>query len=279
MTSSPPVHPKDHPAEETAREARDHPAVDWPARVGFLAYGVVYLLVGWLAAQLAVGDRAGAVSGEGALHEVAQQPLGAVALWLAAAGFGALTVWEVCQAIGGHRDRDGVRRLLGALASAGRGVVFGFLAVLSVRTATGDSGGGGTDGITAELMALPAGPLVVAAVGVAIVVVGLNSVHKGLSDRWRRELEVEGRTGTTGTVVRLLARVGHVTRGVAFGVVGGLFVWAAATHDADRSGGLDEALRRLRDDELGPTPIVVVAVGLACYGTFNIVKAWYLRGR
>ncbi len=279
MSASTPVQPDDHPAEETAREAGEHPAVEWPARLGYLAYGIVYVLVGWLAAQLAAGDRAGAVSGEGALHEVAQQPLGAAALWLAAAGFAALTVWEACQAVGGHRGHDGVRRLFGRLGSAGRGLVFGFLCVLSVRTATGDSGGGGTDGITSDLMALPAGPAVVAAVGVVIGVLGLNSIHKGLSDRWRKELEFEGRTGTTGSVVAVLARVGHVTRGVAFGVVGGLFVWAAVTHDADRSGGLDEALRRLRDAEAGTALIVVIAVGLACYGVFNIVKAWYLRER
>ena len=41
-------------AERAAREARDHPVLDALARAGFVAYGVVYLLIGWLAAQLAL---------------------------------------------------------------------------------------------------------------------------------------------------------------------------------------------------------------------------------
>lgn len=267
-------------AERTAREARDHPALEWPARVGFLAYGVVYTIVAVLAAQLALGEPAGSASGRGALEEVAERPLGSVALWLAFAGLAALTLWEVCQAVGGHRAEDGVRRWAARAASAGRAVVFGVLAVLAVRTVLGDAerGGGGTPGLTERLLALPLGEAVVIAVGVGVLCVGLLGVHRGLSDRWRKGLDVEGRTGTTGRVVKVLARVGYVSRGAAFLVIGGLFVWAGATHDPDKSGGLDQAITRLRDEPYAPWLIVVVAVGLGCYGAFHIARAVHLRG-
>jgi hypothetical protein len=244
-----------------------------------LAYGVVYLLVAWLAAQLALREPAGSASSEGALRELAEKPLGSVALWLAAVGLAALTVWEACQAIGGHRGEDGLRRWGARAASAGRGVVFAALAVLAVRTVSGgSSGGGGGQTMTERVMNLPFGPALVVMIGVAIGAVGVFSIVRGFGDRWRKGLEVEGRTGNVGKVVEVLARVGYPSRGVAFLAIGGLFGWAGLTHDADKSGGLDQAIVRLRDEPFGPWILVVVAVGLACYGAFHVARAWYLRG-
>ncbi|MFC5729929.1 MULTISPECIES: DUF1206 domain-containing protein [Nocardioides] len=265
-------------AGEAAREARDHPALDWSARAGMLAYGVVYLLVAWLAAQLALREPAGSASSEGALQELAQKPLGSVALWLAAAGLSALTVWEACQAVGGHRAEEGLRRWGARAASAGRGGVFAVLVVLAVRTAAGASSGGGEQTMTERVMSLPFGPALVIMVGIALAALGVFSIVRGLGDRWRKGLDVEGRIGNVGTVVEVLARLGYPSRGVAFLAIGGLFGWAGLTHDADKSGGLDQAIVRLRDEPFGPWILVVVAVGLACYGAFHVARAWYLRG-
>lgn len=269
-------------AGEKAREARDHPALKWSARAGMLAYGVVYLLVAWLSAQLALREPAGSASSEGALRELAQKPLGSVVLWLAAGGLAALTVWEACQAVGGHQGEEGLRRWGARAASAGRGVVFAVLAVLAVRTVAGDSSGGSSGGgehtVTERLMSLPYGPALVVAIGIAVGAVGVASIARGLGDRWRKGLEVEGRTGNVGTVLEVLARTGYPSRGVAFLLIAGLFGWAGLTHDADKSGGLDQAIVRLRDEPFGPWILVVVAVGLACYGAFHVARAWYLRG-
>lgn len=266
-------------AQETVREARDHPAVGWPAKVGFVVYGVVYVVLGWLAIHLAIGDRAGAVSGNGALNQLAQQPLGKVVLWVAVLGFAALVVYEACQAVAGHRDRHGWRRLRSRLGAIGRGTVFAVLGITAARVAlgAGGGGGGGTDGYTAQLMQVPLGRLLVAAVGVTVLGYGGYSVFKGVTDRWRRELDVGGRTGPVGSALAVLARAGYAARGVAFGIIGSLFIWAAVTHDADKSGGLDQALLRLRDAPMGPLMLGIVALGLGCYGVFNIAKVRHLR--
>ena len=47
-----------------------------------LAYGVVHLLVAWLAIQLALGEKEDQASNSGALHYLAQQPLGGVLVLL-----------------------------------------------------------------------------------------------------------------------------------------------------------------------------------------------------
>ena len=117
--------------EQEAQQAKHHPALSWMARLGFVMYGVVYVVVGVLALQLALGDSEGSASGQGALRELARQPFGEVLLILAAIALAALAVWEVCEAVGGHTERprggrqhrhDGLdavkRRLEGIEASA-----------------------------------------------------------------------------------------------------------------------------------------------------------------
>lgn len=261
-------------AGAAARSAQDNPALELSARAGMFAYGVVYLIIAWLGAQLALGQRSGSASGEGALRQVAEQPLGAVALWFGAAGLAALTVWQACRAVGGHRSEEGARRWAARVASAGRGVVYAILGFLAVRTATGGGGGGGggTGGLTADLMRRPLGQALVVAVGVGVVGLGAFSVYKAVTDRWRKGLDPVPDT------VTVLARAGYIGRGVSFFVIGGLFVWAGITHDPGKSGGLDQAIVRFRDEAFGPWLMLVVVLGLACYGAFHMVRAFYLRG-
>lgn len=267
-----------HGANAMAAEARDHPAVEWGARLGFAVYGLVYVVLAWLAVQLAVGGgRSPSVSRQGALHEVARQPLGGAMLWVALAGFCALTLWEAAAAIGGHGEQDGGKRVASRLGSAAKAVVFAVFAVTTAEVATGSGSSSGTDGWTARLMRLPAGPVIVGVVGSGIVGYGCYSIYRGLSDRWRKDLDPDGKRGNLGTVITFLARAGFTSRGVAFGIIGGLFVWAAFTHDPRHSGGLDQALQRLRGAPLGTALLVIIAIGLACYGVYNVAKASYLR--
>lgn len=266
-------------AQDAAREARQHPAVRWLARVGFLAYGLVHLVLAWLTAQLALGDRAGQVSKDGALQQLAGQPLGQAMLWVAAVGLAALVVWSLADAVVGHRGEDGAERWRHAAGSLFKTVVYAVLAWSAVRVATGDSGGSGssTRGWTARLMEMPLGPLLVGIVGAVVIGYGCYGVYRGLSDKWRDQLDAAGSTGRTGKALTWLAYVGYCGRAVAFWAVGGFFVWAALTHDPARSAGLDQALGRLKEAPLGPVLLLVVALGLACYGVFNIAKARHLR--
>lgn len=265
-------------AQAGATGARGHPALRWGARIGLATDGIVYVVLAWLALDLAVGGGHGAqVSRHGALQQVGHQPLGEGLLWLAFAGFCGLALWEATTAVGGHRDRDGIGRLTGRLGSAGRSLVFAAFAVSSAEVALGSSGSRGTDSWTARLMRLPAGPVLLAAVGVGFVGYGCFSAFRGLSDRWREDLEPLPGRGGVGTAITVLARAGLTSRGVAFGAIGALLVWAALTEDPRRSGGLDQALQRLRTAPFGDVLLVLIALGLACYGAFEGARARYLR--
>ena len=81
--------------------------MDQAVRVGLVSYGVVHLLLAWLAVRLAFGDGGGNASSQGALHQLARTSVGRLSLYVVAAGFVALMAWQALEALWGHRDRTG----------------------------------------------------------------------------------------------------------------------------------------------------------------------------
>ena len=155
-------------AQQLGRQAEHSDWLDHVARVGLLAFGLVHLVVGWLAVQLAFGDREGSASTSGAIHELAQQPFGGVLVWLVAVGMYLLAAWQVIEALLGHRDQDGADRVRKRLTSAGKAVVYAVIATSALKVAIGEGSGGSeqaTDSTTAKLMDLPAGQVLVGLVG------------------------------------------------------------------------------------------------------------------
>ena len=92
-------------AELHARQAANSEWLDRAARLGFLAKGLVYALIGVLAFQVAMGDQQRADQ-KGALQAIAAKPGGSVVLWLMVLGFLAYAVWRFSEAAFGPAGRD-----------------------------------------------------------------------------------------------------------------------------------------------------------------------------
>lgn len=246
-------------------------------RVGLVAYGVIHLLIGWLALQLAFGHRSGSPDQQGALHQIAQEPWGRPLLWVIAVGLVVLALWQVSEAWFGHHADDGLKRTAKRLGSAGRVVVYLLLAVAAARTAMGEASSGkkSEDQLTGQLLQMPGGRLLVAAVGLGVIAVAVVLAKKGVTTSFDKDLDRQGSSGTSGTAVIRLGQVGYVAKGVALAVIGGLLVWAAWAYDADKAGSLDVALRTLLDQSVGPWLLVAVAAGIVCFGLYCLAWARY----
>lgn len=263
--------------EGAGRQAHRSEWVDHVARAGLVAYAVVYLLIGWLAIQLALGDREGKPSSTGALRQLAQQPFGGVLIWVVSVGMFLLAVWQLLEAAFGHRDEDGKKRTGKRLLSAGKAVVYIAIGVSGVRVAVGSSSSGkGEETMTAKVMNLPAGQVLVGLVALAIIAFGLFQIYRAWTNDFADKLDAEGRSGTSGTAYIAFGKAGYTARGIAFVVVGGLFGYAAVTHDAEKSGGLDQALFEVLDQPFGPVLLCLIGVGLACFGLFTLAQARHL---
>jgi hypothetical protein len=251
-------------------------------RVGLVAYGVVHLLIAWLTLQIAFGETGQNASASGAMHTLARQPLGEVLVWAVGIGFVILVLWRLLEAWQAFATRDGTERLLKAGGMLVSAVIYAVLAVIAFQVAAGAGGQGGgkgggssTDSLTAQLMSAPGGQLLVGAVGLGVIGYAGYLVHRGWTEKFLKELDgSHGRKA--GKAYRVIGKVGHIGKGVAFALVGGLFVWAAVTHDPKKSGGLDQALQQVREQPFGQVLLVAIAVGIACYGLFAFVWARHL---
>ena len=255
----------DHTVRASAVRAGNHPVIENGARLGYAASGVLHLLLGWLALQLTLGHAATADQ-TGALRALASTGVGKVLLWVLLAGFVLIGVWQVAEAVG----RSGKQRI----KPAAKAVVYAALAwtTFSVLRGSATSSSQQSTGTAANLMAQPAGRLLVGATGLLVLGVGIYHVVKG----WRRKFLTDLREHPSEWVVRA-GRLGYVAKGVALALVGGFFVSAALTHDPSKAKGLDGALRSLLQLPLGRVLLALVAVGLAAFGVYSFARARYAR--
>lgn len=252
-----------------ASKAGDHPALENAARLGYAVNGIVHLLIAWLALQVAWGGGGGSADQSGAMQTLAGNDIGRVLLWIAVLGFLGLGLWQVTEVIVGRGETSD------RLKSAAKAVVYLFLALSFfsyARSGSGSSSKQQSVDFTASLMGQPFGRILVGAVGVAVFGVGVYHVYKGYRKKFLEDLrEHPGRW-----VVRA-GQFGYIARGVAFGLVGVLFVLAALHTQPGEATGLDGALRTLRDAPYGQILLTVVALGFASFAVYSFARSRYAR--
>jgi hypothetical protein len=246
-------------SSQTALEVRYSRWYGIAIAFGLIAYGVVHVLIGWIALQLAWGKSSQEASQQGALEELAGKPLGVVLLWIVAIGLFALVLWRALELWYGDLD---VRKKLSAV---GRGIVYLVLGISAVKVAVG--AGGSSSGkqrtITARVMEHGAGRVLVVVVGAVIVGMGAYLIYKAVTKKFIEDLVPGVPEGTI-----TLGRIGYAAKGIAFIVVGAMFGWAAIDYDPQKAGGLDTALHTIKEQPFGSVLLTILALGFAAFGVY-----------
>ena len=166
-----------------------------------------------------------------------------------------LVIWRLLEAAFGHRDEDGGSRLRKRLVSLGKAVIYG---VVGAQRREGrdrlrhSRRSGGTDRHDGDDHGLAGRP--------ADRGRRRPGDHRRTAPTWsaaawtekfREHLDAEGQSGEAGQAYIWFGKAGYSAKGVAFAIVGGLFVYAAVTHDAKKSGGLDQALHKVLQQPFG----------------------------
>jgi hypothetical protein len=243
------------------------------ARAGLTARAVLYILIGWVALLVALGLGSHEADQQGALQLLAGKPYGLVSLWLLAIGFAAYALWRLSEAafgVTGEGNGAGPR-----LKALGRGVVYAFFMVLTLKVISGEQGSQSRQqqDMTAQAMQHPGGRWLVGLIGAIIVIAGLALVLEGLRRKFMKQLQTSRMTARTRRLVKWLGTIGTCARGMVFALAGALVIDAAVTRDAARSGGVDKVLLTLRDQPYGQALLILAALGLATFGVYGLAEA------
>jgi hypothetical protein len=263
-------------ARQVARQAA--PWVERLARAGFFARGVVYVLVAVLAARAAFehGRPAGT---HGAMLAMFRQPLGRILLPLLAVGLLGFAVWSLVQAVlDPERKGTSVKGLGKRATYLFTAVVYTGLAATAARLAaygwaSGDSESAGR--FTRPVMEHPAGRWAVMAVGAWMLVYGVWLLYRSVAKEPEKMLDTSSLRPHTRKVFDLAGRIGVAARAVVFGVLGIYMVLAGLHHRPGEAKMPPGALESVRQQPHGRWLLALVAVGLAAFGLFEMVKARY----
>jgi hypothetical protein len=271
---------KTRDARSAARRAGNSKYVDWLARAGFAARGVMYVLIGILALGVAFGNSGHKADQSGAVRVVAHTPFGVVLLWLLVVGFAGMALWRLSEALYGGPGADG-RKASNRLIAAFKAVLYGFIAYAISKYALGlgapKSSNKQSVDLTATAMRHAGGRILVGIVGLVLIGVGAWLAWRAFERKFLAELRTGEMSPQTRKIVTFLGRYGGLARGIVFAAAG-LFLLIAAVHaNAHQAKGIDATLRAFTKTPAGPWLLVLVAIGLVLFGGYSLAESRWRR--
>lgn len=268
--------------QSTARQAKRQarPWVEGLARAGYAARGIVYIVIGVLAFLSALSAGGQTTNSRGALHTIAGQPFGRILLGLVGIGLLGYALWRLVEA-GFDPENKGsdAKGIVQRVGSAISGLTYTGLSLTAFKIVTGASGGKGSSqqDWTARLLSQPLGQWLVALVGLVVIGIGCNALHKAFTAKFRDKLKIEEMSGVENTWITRAGRAGYGARGVVWIMIGWFLVQAGRHSDARETRSLPQTLDTLASQAHGPWLLGAVAVGLVAYGIYALAEGRYRK--
>ena len=260
------------------------PALVMLGRAGYAAKGIVYVVIGALAARAAVGAGGATTDSRGALNVIHDGPMGTVALVAIGVGLLGYMAWRLVAAVTDAEGKgDEPTKLAVRAAQAARGLAYGALGVQALRL-IGGGGDAGSQGEaardwTARLLGMPFGRALVVGVGLGVLGYAAYQLYRAFSDKATKHLDLYEAGHTQATWIVRFGRFGITARAVVFAMIGVFLVRAGMQSDSGEAGGIAQSLQALGSADYGRLVLGAVSFGLIAYGIYQLATARYRRMR
>jgi hypothetical protein len=246
-------------------------------RFGFLIRGLIYIVIGLLALELAVGAGGAATNPTSAIALIGHQPFGKLLLAVIAVGLAGYALWGFVRAIfdplGRGTDTKGWIDRAGFLFS---GISYAGLlvpTVLALLNMPGGSAQGNTAGLPAAWMTGPSGKGLVIAFGLFWILAGVGQLAAASSAHFMRDLKTSTMSAQEIKTMTWLGKIGYAARGIVFVLIGVIILQTAFAVGVRQGQGFDGALAALAHAPYGGILLGAVATGLILFGAFSALCA------
>jgi hypothetical protein len=260
------------------------PAPKWVerfARIGLIANGLVYCLVGLLAFMAAFhlkGNDAEDADQQGVFQFVMEQPFGKGLLLVIGLGLVSYSLWRIIQALKDTEHKGdgakGLARRSGYLFSA---VIYGGLAAAAFKMVMGYRESGKSDQretVARTVLEQPLGKWILILIGLGVIASGLYQIYRGLSDKYKKDVGSAHLKHEAEVLLIRAGKIGYAARGIVWSLIGYFFILAAMHLNPSEAGGTGQAFQFL-GGSFGSLLLAAVAIGLICYGGFMFMRAKY----
>jgi len=276
VTGRAPLREAEQAGEDVARSRH----LEWLARAGLVARGVVYGLIGVLAVKVALGSGVETTDQQGALKTIADESFGKVLLVLIAIGLAGYALWRLVRAAIGHGPETGEDDAKDRISSLVSGIAYGALCVTAVKILVGagsSSSSSKTEKATGGVLGWPGGRYLVIVAGLVVIGVAVDQAVKGIKQKFREDSKTEQMSPGMDQAFTAVGVIGHLARAVVFALIGWFVIKAAIDYDPDKAVGLDQALAKLSNSTFGPAILGIVAAGLIAFACYSVLDARYRR--
>ena len=264
------------------KRAAGHPRLQFLERVGYVARGVLYMVMGLLALGIALRTGSGqATDLTGSLVFLLGKPFGRVILTLMIVGLAAYALWGIVRAVFDplHRGKDasGILARLGFVSSAASYAAIAYVGLQLLGGTSGAASGDSTQKTVSSLLAHPMGALITIAVGLIAIGVAIGQFIEAYRATFRHDLKNAEMTETERKATVALGRYGMFARGVTFLIVGWLVLQAGVHKNPGLAHGFGGAFLVLLTQPFGHLLLAVVAVGFVAMGLHSMACARWIR--
>ncbi|WP_226584758.1 DUF1206 domain-containing protein [Halobacillus litoralis] len=250
-------------------------------RVGFMAKGTVYTLIGILTFMAVIGVGGGKTTGtQGMFRTVAHVAFGEIILWIIGVGLIGYILWLLVKAVLDPKnygaDAKGIITRIGYFVGA---IIYGGIAYNAIKIAmnAGSSGGDSKQTLSAKLLSQPFGQWLVGLVGVIVIGYAVYEFYQGSTGRFMKNFRMGEMEQHKQKVAKNAGRFGLSARGIVLGLIGFFFIRTALTANPEDTKGLDGALSEISQQPFGQILLGIAAVGLILYGVYQIIRGRYNR--
>ncbi len=266
--------------KQAAKKAAYSPTMDRLTRLGYAIKGLIYIIIGLLAIQGALGKSSTPADQLGAIAAISKLPYGMLALWIVLIGLISYSLWGLIRAFLDpfHKGNDTEGLLIrgGYLVSA---VTYASFILPTYELITGAGGGSQshqTVKFVAAVMSTTWGRVGVGILGLAVVAGGFYQIYLGITSNFDKQFKPYALNPQQLKIAKQLGRYGTIARGVVFALVGFFLCLAAFYANPSTAKGFNGALNFLARQPYGLWLLGIIALGLIAFGIYSVMSAaWF----